>query len=83
MIWATPLLNSLDANRVGSQERGLALPLASAKPVHQARHRGRPDREEQRDGLAALLPHEDPDDEATMPITERNAPVTSIDRSPV
>ena len=46
------------------EQRGLALALASAKPVHQARHRSRPDREEQRDGLAALLPREDPDDEA-------------------
>ena len=46
------------------EQRGLALALASDEPVHQAHHRSRADREEQRDGLAALLPREDPDDEA-------------------
>ena len=62
-------LEDADAEQLGREERrieqsGLAFALAAAEPVHQARHRRHADREQCGDGLAALLPDEDADDEA-------------------
>ena len=62
-------LDNADAEQLGREERRieqsrLAFALAAAEPVHEGRHRCHADREQRRDGLAALLPDEHADDEA-------------------
>ena len=63
----TPYAEQLGREQGRVEQRGLPLALAPDEPVHQAAHRRRPDREQRRDGLAALLPHEDAEHEAAHP----------------
>jgi hypothetical protein len=62
------------------EQSGLPFTLAAAEPVDERCHRGDSDREQERDGLAALLPDEHTDHEPAHPY-DRKEGADPIDRS--
>ena len=59
-----PIREVREPEQVRVEQRRLPLPLAAHEPPGQQRERDRADRDQQPDGLASFLPHQDPEHDA-------------------
>ena len=73
-----PEPEELRLEQVRIDQRGLACALAAHEPPGERAERDGPDREQRRDGLAALLPDQDPEDDAAH-AEDRQDPADRVD----